>query len=192
MSITIPPKTTAVSKNSTLPVRLSEAKSQLNILHDDLDGHVETMLYAATEYCEQVTGRAFREDARWISKYCYVPRYWFDLERNPVTAVTLVQYYTGGTLTPIDAANYRTVSSTDLGTVFEWADDFSAPTADNRADAFQVEFTTGYPDGLPQQARAAILLKLEQLFGDLEEREYANSERSMDSLLQQLTWAHYR
>jgi uncharacterized phiE125 gp8 family phage protein len=188
-------QTVVTEKSADLPLTLSEAKSHLRLLHDDLDVEVEEALKAAVEYCETVAGRALRVSHTLTQKYCQWPCGPVRFDRQPVTAISSVTYYDGnGDSQTLASSNYRLQASTLAAGYLEWDDDFTRPTLDTRDDAVTITFTVGYTDiaSVPAMAKHAIKLKLAEIFGDLRDRERDATVKSCDSLLAAIDWGSYR
>lgn len=189
------PQTTVTAKSSDLPVTLEEAKTHLRLLSDDLDTEVAALLEAATEYCETVCGRSLRVSQTLTQKYdgwpCGVVRF----DRQPVTAISSVTYYDDDDASQtVSSSNYRLMASSEAAAFLEFDDDFTKPTLSDRADAVTVTYTAGYASiaDVPARAKAAVNMKLAELFGNLEERMLPANERAIASLLGTLDWGCYR
>jgi uncharacterized phiE125 gp8 family phage protein len=189
------PQTTVTAKSSDLPVTLEEAKTHLRLLSSDLDEHVASLLEAAVEYCETVCGRSLRVSHALTQSYDGWPIGLVRFDRNPVTAVSHVKYYDADdTLTTVSTSDYRLHLSSEAAAVLEFDADFTLPTLSDRSDAVIVTYTAGYATlaDVPHRAKAAINMKLAELFGNLDERMVAPNERAIASLLGTLDWGCYR
>lgn len=189
------PQTTVTAKSSALPVTLEEAKTHLRLLSDDLDIEVNVLLEAAVEYCESVCGRSLRVSQTLTQKYDGWPCSPVRFDRQPVTAVSSVTYYDADDASQtVSSSNYRLLVSSEAAAVLEFDADFTRPTLSDRADAVTVTYTAGYAslDVVPARAKAAVNLKLAELFGNLDERMLPANERSIVSLLGTLDWGCYR
>lgn len=189
------PQTTVTAKSSDLPVTLAEAKTHLRLLSDGLDTEVVALLEAATEYCESVCGRSLRVSQTLTQKYDGWPCSPIRFDRQPVTAITSVTYYdTDDASQTVSSSNYRLLASSEAAAVLEFDSEFTRPTLSDRADAVTVTYTAGYAslDVVPARAKAAVNLKLAELFGNLDERSLLANERSIGSLLGTLDWGCYR
>jgi uncharacterized phiE125 gp8 family phage protein len=186
------PQTTVTAKSSDLPVTLAEAKTHLRLLSDDLDIEVNALLEAATEYCESVCGRSLRVSQTLAQKYDGWPCSPVRFDRQPVTAIASVKYRDGDDVEQtVSSTNYRLLASSEAAAVLEFDVDFTRPTLSDRADAVTVTYTAGYAE-VPARAKAAVNLKLAELFGNLDERMLPANERSIASLLGTLDWGCYR
>jgi hypothetical protein len=90
--------------------------------------------------------------------------------------------------------SYRLITSSEAAAVLEFDSDFTRPTLNDRADAVTVTYTAGYADlaSVPHRAKAAVKMKLAELFGNLDERQVAANEKSIASLIGTLDWGCYR
>lgn len=188
-------QTVVTAKDSELPVTLAQAKDHLRILNDDLDVEIQAALEAAIDYCEATSGRALRISHTLAQKYRNWPCDPIRFDRQPVKSITSVTYYDeAGASQTVASSNYRLQPSTNAGAVLEWDDDFTQPGLDDRDDAVTITYVAGYTDiaSVPALAKYAIKLKLREIFGDLNEREYAATQRSCDDLLRMIDWGCYR
>ncbi len=189
------PQTTVTAKSSDLPVTLEEAKTHLRLLSSDLDEHVAGLLEAATEYCETVCGRSLRVSQTLTQKYDGWPCGVVHFDRQPVTAITSVKYRDDDDVEQtLASSNYRLLVSSEAAAFMEFDEDFTAPTLNGRADAVTVTYTAGYASlaDVPARAKAAVKLKLTELFDNSDERMIAANERSVAMLLGTLEWGCYR
>jgi uncharacterized phiE125 gp8 family phage protein len=187
-------QTVVTAKSADLPLTLSEAKSHLRLLHDDLDVEVAAALEAAVEYCETVTGRSLRISHDLTQTYCQWPCDPVRFDRQPVKEIESVTYFdANGASQTLDDSNYRLQASTLAAGYLEWDSDFSRPTLDTRDDAVSINYVAGYTsETIPAMAKHAIKLKLSEIFGDLRDRERDATVRSCDSLLAAIDWGSYR
>ena len=119
--------------------------------------YIESLIAVACDYVGEVTGRIGTQ----TTMLC-VAGSWDDLTggdrlgrlkigRAPLVSVSSVKYYApdAATLTTMDAADYRVITTTDLGMlqpVDEW------PDVDERPDAIQITFIAGHSEGSPAPA----------------------------------------
>lgn len=188
-------QTVVTAKSSELPVTLAEAKDHLRILHDDLDVEIQAALEAAIEYCEAASGRGLRIGQTLSQKYSGWPCNPVRFDRQPVKSISSVTYYdAAGASQTLASSNYRLQHSTNAGALLEWVDDFTQPSLADRDDAVTITYIAGYTDiaSVPAMAKYAIKLKLAEIFGDLNEREFASTQRSCDDLLRMIDWGCYR
>lgn len=188
-------QTTTSSKSSDLPVTLSEAKDHLRISTNDLDAEVQAALEAAVEFCEVAVGRSLRVTHTVVQTCETWPAWTWQLSRQPVKAITSLQYYdANGALQTVASSNYRLIANGDAAAFLELDDDFVKPTVDDRLDAVQVTYTAGYASvaTVPALAKHAIKLVLSELFGDLDERQMAAARTTAHRLLSAIDWGSYR
>lgn len=189
------PQTTITAKSSDLPVTLEEAKAHLRLEGGDDDEEVEVLLAAAVEICETDCGRSLRVSHTLTQKYDGWPCSPVRFDRQPVTAIDSVTYYDADDAEQtLDASNYRLLESSEAGALLEFDEGFTAPTLNGRADAVTVTYTAGYatPEDVPAKAKVAVRLKLAELFGNLEGREFEANERAYGNVIGQLAWGCYR
>jgi uncharacterized phiE125 gp8 family phage protein len=199
--------TTVTARTADLPVSPDEAKAHLRVLNGDTDEYIQTLIAAATEYCEGVTGRSLRVSETVVQNYDCWPSCRFQLDRQPAIAVTSLKYYDAdGTLQTVGSSNYRLHKSRNAAAYVEIDGDYSQPTHDTREDAIQLTYTAGYESiddveadddtpmvlGVPAIAKHAIKIKLGLLFGNLDPRVIDNEENRLADCLAQLDWGCYR
>lgn len=188
--------TSVTARSSLLPVSLEEAKQHLRVTGEEQETYIDSLLHAATEYVESATGRSFRVSETVTQSYSEWPSC-FQFDREPVSAIESIEYYSDGVLVEVDAENYRLVKSRNAAATLEWDANFSRPTHDARADAIVITYTAGYETidgelGVPALAKHAVKMKLSEMFGLLNEREMeVNAERLAD-IIAQLDWGSYR
>lgn len=175
-----------VSDGSGEIVSLAEAKEHLGVWDDQEDSRVDLLLQAARAYCEEWAEVTLRLSATRT----YSTRNWplggWVLRRPPVTAVTSVQYYDAGdSLQTLTEGNYRTSLTAAGFGIVEYATGAVLPAACDRQDAVTITYTTGYgsaPDA-PANAKAAILLVAQHLYGEDDTRQIAYAKQAAMSLL---------
>ena len=151
-----------ISGPTSEPVTLAEAKTHLNLrqsftTHDDM---ITALIQAAREWCEQYTGRAFAP--RTVTEYwdCW-PRCYMELQKSPVAAVSGIQYYADdtGLLTTWAASAYYTDLVSEPARIV-YNDDISLPSLDDRPNAVQTTYVTGYASisSVPAAIKQAMLL----------------------------------
>ncbi len=192
--------TTITARDAELPVSLVEAKAHLRVMDGALDEHIQSLLEAAVGYCESTTGRSLRAFSTLTQKFCEWPCGPVMFDRNPVLAevdsepATIVTYFdANGDAQTVDDANYR-VHAGEAAGYLEFDANFALPTHEYRDDAITIQYAAGYGSvqNVPKQAKPAVMLTLELLFGNLDERYYANCEKSRDALLNQMQPGYYR
>jgi uncharacterized phiE125 gp8 family phage protein len=198
--------TTITARTQELPVSLAEAKSHLRVLNGESDVHIESLIAAATEYCEGVTGRSLRVSETVVQTFDCWPGCRIQLDRQPVLAVSSLKYYDDlNAQQTVVSTNYRLHKSRNAAAYFEIDGDYLYPSHYSREDAIELTYTAGYAAindvvaagvvttlGVPATAKSAVKLKTELLFGNVDPRNVENIERAIDALLGQLQWGCYR
>lgn len=189
------PQTVTSSRTTPLPVSLAEAKIHLRVGGDELDSSINLALQSAVSYIEDRTGRVLRETETVVQSYHCWPAMPVRFDRQPVKTISTVAYYAYGdnSTTTLASTNYRLHQSTRGACHLEWDEDFTYPSLENREDAVQITYTAGYASlAVPAQAKWAILLTLEGIWGDLMPREKEANERSAEALISSIGWGWYR
>lgn len=88
----------------TSPVSLADVKSYLKITSTSDDTLIQLLIDSATEYGERYTGRAFRTQTWKLLIDAFANR--IVLRRDPIDAITSVEYIVGGVLTTIATSVY--------------------------------------------------------------------------------------
>lgn len=201
--------TTVTARDALCPVSLIEAKEHLRVTDGTLDVHIESLIQAATEYCESVTGRSLRLSETIVQSYDCWTGCRIQLDRQPALAVSSLKYYLDGTLQTVGAGNYRLHKSRNAAAHVEIDSDYSRPTHDTREDAVQLTYTAGYDSiaddpgadptpllGVPAMAKHAIKLIVGHWFNHNEAVNVGNITSNVplaaDALLAQLDWGCYR
>jgi len=153
-----------ISKATTMPVTLTEAKRQLRLdeITED-DDHVRTLIYAVSDHIERQYNVALitKTVTEYHSAFPSLANDPLRLHIAPGIAVTSVHYTNeDGTLTEFDSSKYTTGKGTrDMFLVpkpdYEWPTD-----AIQKPDAVRVIYTAGYgvdPQSVPPAVRLAIL-----------------------------------
>lgn len=137
---------------STEPVTSLEATTHIVVPSDSSDAtHIASLITAAREYCENLTGRALA--AQTIKAYPDRFEYKMRLPREPINTVTSVKYTDyDGVVTTMAASNYS-VDTVDGNIAFFELPDFE-PTIIN---PIVIEYTAGYT-AAPKLIKQAILL----------------------------------
>lgn len=141
----------------------------LRLLDTSHASEVASLLGAACDSCERDCERTLRVDvtrvltmADWWSCDLWLP--W-----PPLRSITSVKYYdTEGAQQTLGAGNYYVESSTNGKGRLAWAADADIPSLEDREDAVEVTFVTGYASvtDVPATAIHAIKTRLTELWGD--------------------------
>ena len=141
---------------SVQPVTVAEAKLHLRIDQDHEDSLITAWIAAATDLCEQRTGRAIA-----LSTYRLRLDTWpgdIRLTWSPVVSVESVRYADpSGVVMTLDAGEYRLDNYSDpawLLPITEW------PEIGDYANAVEVNFTAGYGTSAPEALKTWIMLQV--------------------------------
>lgn len=185
------------------PVSLSEAKMHLRIddaspdtTPDDL--LISALIVASRRWAEDFQNRAYITQ-EWDLFLDRFPRYerYIEIPRAPLQAIASLSYFDGATTQMIsfldpsgtalmETADYIVDTASDPGRLC-LKHGSSWPVATRQAKAVQIRFLAGYGDAasdVPQEFRAAILLKLTNLYenrGDTDPNE--NYDRAAKAIL---------
>lgn len=184
-------KTTA---DNELPVTVQQAKNQLDIVNDDDDLEIRLCLGAAIDYCERVTGRSLRVSHTVVQSYSQWPCAPVCFEWQPAYSITHVKYYdSDDAIQTVSSSLYRLIKG-NAASKMEWRRDFARPALSDRSDAVQVTYLAGYADiaDVPDAAKKAVLLVLENTWGNVEGVMPGPLERSIGTLLAAVDTGAYR
>lgn len=202
------------------PISIEQAfvELRLGMPGDDFREHpdyaaVRAKMRAATQHCENLTGRAFvqqtlrmtgtpetlsasarnRSGVTWESAG-------FDLLRRPVQSVAAVSYLDADHAEQsVDAADYYVISGDTPQLYF--AAGYALPALAARRDALRIDYVAGYPPGEPDEdydpdmppqhlaanvpapIAQAVLLTMRLLFENLDPSDREATERARDALL---------
>jgi uncharacterized phiE125 gp8 family phage protein len=191
--------TTVTARDSEMPVSLLDAKRHLRVGSDDHDEYIESLVAAATGYCESVTGRALRKTHTLTQKYGQWPCNPVRFDRQPLLAVSSVAYRDAdGNSQTVSSSLYRVHLSSEAAGYLEFDEDFTRPTLDVRDDAITVTYTAGYTTiaAVPELAKHAIKLLVGHWFEHGEAVNIGNITTEVPmataALLQSLDWGCYR
>lgn len=148
------------------PVRLAEARSNLNVDHDGEDLLIKSMIAAARDYVERYVSHAMiTQQWRATFRSIHIPTdYRLRLPVAPLQSVESVKYYdSAGTLQTVSTADYYVDTYSEPGCI-----EFSSlPSLQSRPNALQVNFTSGYgddPKDVPEALRQAVHYLVVQLY----------------------------
>lgn len=129
------------------PITTDQASEHVRVDSADDVAYLGELIAVAREYADGITGRVSSESG-WL----VVAESWdslggdtFPLFRTPLVSIESISYYApdAATLTVMDPADYRAVTTTEPGMVQILA---ALPAVDTRPDAIQVAFAAGYAD----------------------------------------------
>lgn len=186
------------------PVTLSEAKDHVRVMSDDFDSYIQTLIEAATEYCERCTGRPLRVPldgypSSVTQKYPGWPTSPVELDWQPAGSITSITYFdTDDASQTVSSSNYRLLASANAGALLEFDEDFTEPATSNRSDAVTITYGAGYTtaSSVPAAAKHAIKLLVGHWFEHAEAVMVGGSPASLplgvDALLESISWGRYR
>lgn len=131
------------------PITRDEAAMHCRIDSPEDLAYLEALISVAREYVESLTGRV-----AVLSELLVVAPSWasflgksgdtIKIMRNPLVSVTSIKYYApdSSTLTTMDNADYRVISTTEPGLI-QITGEF--PSVEARPDAIQILFKAGNP-----------------------------------------------
>ncbi len=151
------------------PVELEEAKIHLSVSHNSDDGLIQGFLDAATEFVEGYTGRKLISQiwqltcSSWEEAETVLPF-------GNLGVVLSVAYKDPDGVSKIISGDEYGISGigTDEGEIV-FLSGFSSPSL-YEFDPITIEFNCGYPsaDQVPDSLKSAILLKLSELYEDVD------------------------
>jgi len=136
-----------------MPVTLEEAKAHLEVEHNDRDDAIQTMIAAATAFCEGPDGvlqLALNPQTWEWSLDCFPSCRWWEVPLKKLIAVDSIKYTdVAGDEQTIDAENY-TVDTASIPGRIVFISGFVAPTTLlGGANVVRVRFQAGYPEDQP-------------------------------------------
>jgi hypothetical protein len=161
LSVLVPPLVEPIT------IEAAFVELRLGMPGDDFAEHpdynaVLGKMRAATQHCEDLTGRAFVQQTLRLSgatetlsasARCRGRSWWsgggvFDLLRPPVQSIVAVGYIdTDGAEQTLDEADYYVVSGNTPQ--LRWASGYTLPSLYDRPDALRIDYLAGYPPGTP-------------------------------------------
>ena len=129
------------------PITTDQASEHVRLDSADDVAYLGALIAVAREYADSITGKVSSESG-WL----VVAESWdslggdtFPLYRSPLVSIESISYYPpdSATLTVMDSAAYRAITTTEPGMVQIIGD---LPPVDSRPDAIQIAFTAGYPE----------------------------------------------
>lgn len=151
-----------ITAPSTNPVTLAEAKAHIRLDSSDSDTEITAFIGAATEFAEQVTGRALMAQT-WELSLDDFPTY-FELTRLPVASITSIKYTsTAGVVTTLDGSAYTLDAADDFGAARVYpAYSTTWPTSRGDRGNVKVRFVAGYASAaaVPEAIKSWIKLQV--------------------------------
>ena len=164
-----------VTPAAALAVSLAEAKAHLRVDSTDEDTLITSMITAATETAEQITGRAIMPQT-WELTLDEFPAV-IELTRVPVAAVTSLTYTdTAGATQTLASGAYRLRVADDYGfAAVVPAYDTEWPDTLDDTEVVKVRFTAGYANAaaVPEPIKAWIKLTVSAMYENREAESYS-------------------
>lgn len=167
------PTVSLVTAPASEPVTAAEARSYMRVDASTEDTLIESLITAARETVEHVTGRAlltqtWRVNLReWPVEDEDTEEASIILPRTPVASVTSLKYYAEGEVaqTTVSSSNYQAfLYATPARLIL--SEDYDLPDLADRPDAVEVVFVAGATTSaaVPRTLRTAVLLVVAHLF----------------------------
>lgn len=152
-----------ITPASVQPVQLEELKEHLGIYHSEKDYNLTLLLKSAVKVAETFTGRVFRCGGEVQELHLCEFAQLAVVETAPVTGIESVKYFDLGNneQTLATGLYHAGINAVPAVVVFG-----NTPATYPRPDAVKIQFTAGYPypDAVPEDVRAAILLIAQYLY----------------------------
>lgn len=157
-----------------LPVSLEEARNHCRIDSTEEDGLLETLIAAATTYCDGYSGILHRAliEQTWeqsVNAFPVYPCTGIELSLIPVQSIAEVAYYDLDNQPAVmDPADYALFTN-QTGAYLTLAPGGSWPPAYGRTDSVRIQYVAGYgpaPRNVPAAIRQAILLMVGAWYDD--------------------------
>lgn len=174
------------SDATTEPVTTAEAKTHLRVDNSAEDTYIDTLITAARQHIEEITGRALIKQTWELSLDDFPESVWFEspwepwirhgekpilLPRSPLQSVTSITYVdTDGATQTLSASKYRVDSKSEPARVTE-AEGEIWPSTDRVTNAVTVTYDAGYGDqaaDVPAAFKHAIKLLVGHWFENRE------------------------
>ena len=162
-----------VSQPASEPLTLNEAKDHLRILHTETydDNYISALIIAARNQVENMTYRALVSQ-QWklslnYSEVINLSDMTIGISKCPVISVESVKYYdSSGTQQTVDASTYQTDLLSEPANI-----KFTVkPTLQNRLNALEVNFTSGFSTSnpIPEAIKAAMKVMVADMYTNRE------------------------
>jgi uncharacterized phiE125 gp8 family phage protein len=146
-----------VTDSASEPLTLTEVKDYLRITTTDYDNQLTPLITTARQLCEKMTGRDLINKTwktfldNFSHDYCPLNFYPFTLGssygigilKSKLQSITSISYYTKDVLTVLDASKYYKTEEADYSSIY-LKENQSFPSVDNRKQAVEIVFVSGY------------------------------------------------
>lgn len=155
-----------ITAPTLIPITLAEAKLHCKVDVTDDDALITSLISAATEAAEQVTGRALLPQTFELTLDAF-PDY-FELTRQPVTAITSIIYQnTAGALITLAGSAYTLDASNESGPA-KVTPAYGTAWPEARADvaAVKLRYVAGYTNAaaVPESIKSWIKLQIAAMY----------------------------
>lgn len=165
-----------ITAATTYPITLAEAKLHCRVDSTDDDALIEALITAATEMCEQQTGRAIMAQTWELTLDAFPDA--FELTRVPVQSVTSLKYYDAD---GVQQTLSNTLYSLDTADEYGWGYVVPVyagawPTSRDQINAVALRYVAGYADAasVPEGLKQWIKLMLSTMYDNREVESYSS------------------
>jgi uncharacterized phiE125 gp8 family phage protein len=161
---------------TTYPITLAEAKLHCRVDSSDDDTLLTALITAATEMCEQATGRAIMAQTWELTMDAFPDA--FELTRVPVQSITSLKYYdTAGVQQTLSNTLYSLDNASDHGFAYV-APAYAGtwPESRGQINAVALRYVSGYADAasVPEGIKQWIKLMLSTMYDNRETESYSS------------------
>ena len=165
-----------ITAATTYPITLAEAKLHCRVDSTDDDALITALITAATEMCEQQTGRAIMAQTWELTLDAFPDA--FELTRVPVQSVTSLKYYDAdGVQQTLSNTLYSLDNVDDHGWGYVVPVYAGAwPTSRDQINAVALRYVAGYADAasVPEGIKQWIKLMLSTMYDNRETESYSS------------------
>lgn len=150
------------------PVTLTEAKAHLRVIGTDDDAYITTLIVAARQAAEHITGRALMPQTWELALNAFECE--MKLPKPPIASVTSVKYLdAAGTLQTLSATDYELNDYKEPAEIIRpfltiW------PVTQQHENAVKIRYVAGYANAaaVPQEIKSWMLLRIGMLYENRE------------------------
>lgn len=176
------------------PFTLPEMRRHVGLFHDQKDREIKSCFAAARDWLERQYNRTFRATVARRVEYSSWPMERIYLDYPPLTSVDSIKYYdVDNSLQTLATSQYIVVTSTLGKSFIEWTDLAVLPDHYDRANAVQVNYTTGYVsrEAVPEIAKNAIKVLAYAWFNDDEPQKIEAAQKAAGHLMSAIDTGFY-
>jgi len=188
---------TVTTQPTAEPVSVDEAKQHLNLLNNDHDTYIASLIKTARRKCESYTRQACMPTTFEEVFFCW-PKYYFELSRSPLVSVDVVSYIDSAGASQTLAATEYTYDAKSRPGRFIRGHEKTLPTlrVTGVASPVAVEYQAGHAtaDLCPEEIKHAIKLLVGQWFQVRESAAQVNfreTPHAVDDLLSSAMHGEY-